>query len=617
MSVADASTLVPLTVAVPLITAALLAAVSRWIPRRGPDLAALAAAVAVTVMSVALVVATRDTPIVYWFGGWHPVRGVALGIDFVVEPAGASLAALSGVIAVASLVFSWRYFEEVGHLYHTLVLTLLAGMVGFSLSGDLFNIFVWLELMSVAAYALCGYQIHQSGVVQGALTFAVLNTIGTLTLLMGIALVYGRTGALNLAQIGESLHGHPPGGPVIVAFTLITAGLLVKAGAVPFHFWLADAYTVVPAPVGALFAGVMSDLAYHTFARVYWDGFSDALAAHRDAVRDALLVLAVASILVGAVMALLEAELKRQVAFATVANGGLVLAGIALLTPRGLGGATMLVVVDGLLKAALFLLIAAIIQWLDGGDELLLHGRGRRRGGVLPGVLLAACGLGFALVPPFGPFLGTALAVDAAGRPWLTAVAACGAAATGAVFLRAAARIFLGWGPREDPAITREPTESREGEPEFQPNDDWKRVGHRIIMLAPPTVLVIAGYVLSLVPGVADWFTSVAHGITTPHRTAEYVLSGHLPPLPPLPHSHGHYAPGGSAWACAAGSLIGSVLLAAASLWWQRLGRVVRRVLLVPVAALKSVHDGAVGDYTLWFATGVAALGAVWTLTLR
>ncbi|MFR0357349.1 complex I subunit 5 family protein [Streptomyces sediminimaris] len=611
---AEPDVLAPLTVAVPLCTAALLAATARWIPRRGPDVVALLASVAVTTMAVVLALTTRDAPLVYWFGGWHPVRGVAIGIAFVVEPSSATMAALAGVITVASLVFSWRYFEEVGHLYHALVLTLLAGMVGFSLSADLFNLFVWLELMSVSAYALCGYRIEKPGVVQGAVNFALLNTIGTLTMLLGIALVYGRTGALNLAQIGEALRDRPAGGPVVVAFTLITVGLLVKAGTVPFHFWLADAYTVVPAPVGALFAGVMSDLAFHAFARIYWDGFSQALAEHRQAVRTALLALAVASVVIGASMALLQADLNRQLAFATVAVGGPMLAGIALLSPRALAGTTILVTADGALKAALFLLIAGVIQWLGAGDELLLHGRGRMRRGLLPGSLMACCGLGVALVPPFGPFLGTALLTGSGGRNWLTAVLVCGSAVTGAVFLRSAARIFLGWGPKKDPALTRQPTEPDEGEPAWQPHKDWDSAGHRVVMLAPPAALVVVGSCLALVPGAADWFTQVARSFTDPRHTAALVLHGHRPPAPTAP---AHAGPGPSAWLWAAASCAGAVTLAATSLWWQRFAGRFRRILLAPVGVLKGLHDGTVGDYTLWFAVGLAALGTGWSLTLR
>src|SRR5205823_7842205 len=136
----------------------------------------------------------------------------------------------------------------------------------FALTDDLFNLFVFFELMSVAAYALTGYRVEQPGVLQGALVFAVTNSIGAFVILIGIALLYGRTGALNLAQIGDALAQGRLDGLVIGALVLLTVGFLVKAGAAPFHFWLADAYAVAPAPVGALLAGVMSDLGVHAIA---------------------------------------------------------------------------------------------------------------------------------------------------------------------------------------------------------------------------------------------------------------------------------------------------------------------------------------------------------------
>src|SRR5207302_9358664 len=141
-----------------------------------------------------------------------------------------------------------------------LMLVFLGSMVVFALSSDLFNLFVFFELMSTAAFALTGYRIEHRAVLQGAINFAVVNSIGAFFLLFGIGLLYARTGALNLAQIGRSLAGERPDGLVLVSFLLVTAGFLVKAGVVPFHFWLADAYAVAPAPVCALYSGVMSDL---------------------------------------------------------------------------------------------------------------------------------------------------------------------------------------------------------------------------------------------------------------------------------------------------------------------------------------------------------------------
>src|SRR5205823_11092377 len=133
---------------------------------------------AVTVLCLLLVLRSANHDLVYWFGGWRPRHGIAVGITFAVDPFGAGLAALAGTLMTAALVFSYRYFEEVGYLYYTLMLVFLGGLCGFALTGDLFNLFVFFELMGVAAYALTGYKVEQPGVLQGALNFAITNTIG-------------------------------------------------------------------------------------------------------------------------------------------------------------------------------------------------------------------------------------------------------------------------------------------------------------------------------------------------------------------------------------------------------------------------------------------------------
>jgi multicomponent Na+:H+ antiporter subunit D len=127
-------------------------------PRRLADAATLAAAAAVTLCCLALLVQSVEEPVVYWFGGWTPRDGIALGVAFTVDPVGAALATLAGVLGTAAFTFSWRIFEAVRTLHHGLMLVFLAGIVGFCLTGDLFNMFVFYELFSVAAYALAGYE---------------------------------------------------------------------------------------------------------------------------------------------------------------------------------------------------------------------------------------------------------------------------------------------------------------------------------------------------------------------------------------------------------------------------------------------------------------------------
>src|SRR5271156_6363208 len=140
------------------------------------------------------------------------------------------------------------------------MLTFLAGIVGFCLTGDLFDLFVWFELMGVSAYALTAYRPEGRGPIQGALNFAITNSVGAYQSLSGIALIYAQTGALNMAQIGVAVAKPPADRLVVVAFVLVIAGLLIKSAIVPFHFWLADAHAVAPTPVCVLFSGVMAGL---------------------------------------------------------------------------------------------------------------------------------------------------------------------------------------------------------------------------------------------------------------------------------------------------------------------------------------------------------------------
>jgi multicomponent Na+:H+ antiporter subunit D len=220
--------LAPLPFALPLVVAALLMAMSGACPHWLLDLLSVLTSASVCAMCVLLCLASANQPIVYWFGGWVPHQDVAIGIAFVIDPMGAGLASMVGLLVTAALVFSWKYFEAVEAFYHSLMLVFLGAMCGFALTGDLFNMFVFFELMSVAAYALTGYRIEEKGPLQGALNFAIVNTIGAYLVLCGIGLLYGRTGALNFAQIGRSMSGRPIDGLIVTAFVLLAVGFLVR-----------------------------------------------------------------------------------------------------------------------------------------------------------------------------------------------------------------------------------------------------------------------------------------------------------------------------------------------------------------------------------------------------
>src|SRR5438477_5182166 len=315
----------PLAIAVPLLGAGLLTAVATRVNRPIAEVVALAATVAVTTFCAILLARTASGTVVYWFGGWHPRGGIAVGVSFAIDAMGAGLAMLVSLLMIAALVLMWRYRDTDAPHFQTLMLLFLCGMVGFCLSGDIFNMFVFFELMSVAAFALAGFKIDEGEAVEGSLNFAVTNTIGSFLVLTGIGLVYGRTGALNLAQIGVALgHGNADG-LVVVAFCLLAAGFLVKAAVVPFHFWLADAYAVAPTPVCLLFAGAMSELGIYAVARIWFDSFAVSLGPHGDSLRLVLIVAGCVTALVGAGMCMAQDHIKRLLAFATIAYVGVFL----------------------------------------------------------------------------------------------------------------------------------------------------------------------------------------------------------------------------------------------------------------------------------------------------
>lgn len=604
--------LVPLPVVVPLVTAAALTATSHFLGKRVDDLAGIAAAAATTVISTMLIFRSLDHDLVYWFGGWKPRDGVALGVAFDVEPLGAVLAALAGTLMTASFVFAWRYFDEVGTLFHVLMLVFLSAMCGFALSGDLFNLFVFFELMSVCAFALVGYAIDHPAPLQGAINFAVTNTVGALLVLFGLALVYGRTGALNLEQIGRVLEGHGPEGLLVVAFALLLAGFLVKAGAVPFHFWLSDAYAVAPIPVCVVLSGVMSDLGLHAVGRIYWPAFSGVFAADAGSIRGVLVGCGVLTALVGGAMAFFQRDLKRLLAFVTISQVGVFLVGLGLLTARGLAGTALYVLAGGFLKGGLFLAVGILVRRVGDGDELRLRGRGR--GAPLAGVAFLLGALGIAGLPPFGVFPGSALIIRSAGDVgygWVPALLTAATILTAGTILRAAARIFLGWGDAEDPSLSHEPPAAAE-----EPAAAEGRVSPQLLF-APALLLVGVGLALAFTPGLAGRATAWAQRAEERQARAAEVLRG----VVPAPTQTPSFEAGAAPYVYGAVSTVGALGFALFGLYRRRLPALLRRwpgrVSAPPAAVLKALHSGVVGDYVAWLTVGAAALGGLLALTVR
>ncbi len=497
------------------------------------------------------------------------------------------MAALASLLTLAALAYSWRYFDEPPRdrtgSFTALMLVFQGAMCGFAVAGDLFNAFVFFELMSVVAYALTGYRIDEAKAVQGALTFGIVNSLGAYGLLTGIALLYARTGELAMAKIGRGLDAAAgQGGPdslVLASFVLVLTGLLVKAAAVPFHFWLPDAHAVAPTPVCMLLSGVMVEFGAYGVWRVYGTVFAGPGGIPAADLTRALVTLGALTAATGAVMCWYQRHIKRLLAYSTVAHTGLFLVGLGVLTPEGDDGVALYLLGHAGVKAALFACAGVLLDRFGSVDEHALHGRAR--GQLRATAMMFAVGaLGLAGLPPFGTALGKAITEEAVGGP-LTVVYVAASAITAGAVLRVTARVFLGLGPRPEDAEYE--TSGSDEEPETP--GLLRRIPDT--MTTVPAVLLAAALAVGVAPGfgalvarsVNEAGSGGAHAFV--HWTLPGVLLGVASTVLAL---------------ALAGLAVSRPSWVAAPGW---------------AAPLRRLQSGHVGDYVAWLLVGATVLGAL------
>jgi multicomponent Na+:H+ antiporter subunit D len=579
--------LLPLLVAVPLLGAALLVAVGRRLPRIAAEITGFAFSGATAALALVLLL-NSSPPMVEWVGAWLPVGGESVGIVVLGDGPALGMAALVSLLTLAALAYSWRYFDEPPRdhrgAFTALMLVFQGAMCGFAIAGDLFNAFVFFELMSVTAYALTGYRIDEAKAVQGALTFGVVNSLGAYGMLMGIGLLYARTGELAMAKIGRGLDsaaGHGGGDAlVLAAFVLVVAGLLVKAAAVPFHFWLPDAHAVAPTPVCMLLSGVMVELGAYGVWRVYGTVFAGPGGIPAADLTRALVTLGALTAATGAVMCWYQRHIKRLLAYSTVSHTGLFLMALGVLTPEGDDGAALYVLGHAGVKAALFACAGVLLDRYGCLDEHTLHGRARELRGT--GVLFSVGALALAGLPPFGTGLGKAVSEEAVGGPLSVVYVAASALTAGAV-LRVAARVFLGLGPQPEEAGSELETSGSEEEPET--TGPLRRIPDT--MRTVPAVLLAAALAVGAVPGFGDLVARAVNeaGSGGAHASAAWTAHGVLLGLAATVLS-----------VALAGLAVTRPDWTAAPDW---------------AAPLRRLQSGHVGDYVAWFLMGTAVLGAL------
>lgn len=597
--------LIPISFVLPLLAAATLGILRPFIARAVSDLLAIATTAATTGLLLDLTIASyRHGTMVYWFGGWVPHHGIALGVDFVVSPFSATIASAAAVLTTASLCFAWKYFEVLGTLFPTLILVFLAAMIGYCFSGDLFTLFVFFELMSTVAYALTGYKIEADSL-QGALTFAIVNSLGALLFLWGIGLLYGQFGALNLAQLGAALASS--GGPSAltdIALALLATGFLTKAVCVPFHFWHADADAVAPVPVCVIISGILAPLGLYGLGRVYWSVFAGAFPAS-GGVWTILIGLGGVTALLGAVMAIRQRQLKRMLAFSTISHVGMALCGLATGLATGVGGMLVYVVGHALVKASLFLAVGVVLHRLKSVDLYELRGRGKEMTWVA--LLFVTGALGLAGLPPFATFNGKVMMEAAAQHMhagWIPYVFTLTSGLTAGAVLRAAGRIFLGWGPEYD---TEDDTPTNDEASETTPSH-----GTPLPMVVTPTILLLLAAVLGSVPYVSHAARAVAARFLDASAYRALILHNH--PLGQLTSFSGATPYAGideRSWLLAAVALAIALVSAAVALFGHKSPAIIRTggaLAVRPFAGLERLHNGDVRDYVTWLIIGATFL---------
>jgi multicomponent Na+:H+ antiporter subunit D len=583
----------PLAVAVPLAIAGLLLAFSRILPARLPDIVAIVTALATGLCCAVMAAHALDGPLVYWFGNWVPQGGQVVGIGFAVDAAGGAVGAFIGLLFATTLIFAWGYYDEVHAHFHVLMLLFMAGMTGFCLTHDLFNLFVWFEVMSIAAFALTGYALRSSAL-DGALNFTVVNTVGSYLILGGIGLVYARVGALDFAALANGV-AHTPDDPVVTAsFCLLATGLLIKAAQVPFQFWLADAHTVAPSPVSVIFSGAMVAIGVFGLARFTFAIFAASPMVMHLA-HTLMLGMGASSAVIGGVMAIRQRHIKRLLAFSTISHVGIMLIGLSLLDGTGLAGMLVYLIGHGLVKGALFMIAGILLAILGGIDEIGLRGRGRDiwpagLAMVLGGLLLG--GLPVGLMDEGSASI--AAAARHAGAVWAVAASVLGTVCTGGAVLRVAGRVFAGWG-------------ATPGEEERAPSEEEQEKADRPLwlMLAPAVLLLILA--LNGADAAHSFAIRAADAILHANPSSPFARTGappgHPPPDAVLP------------WL----SVGLTLLVSAFSLFQRALPRaatsLVNRVLDPPLDLLEKIHSGLIGDYVAWLVVGLALFALVSALS--
>jgi len=302
-------------------------------------------------------------------------------------------------------VFSLDYMDRdrAVEKYHALLLLMIAGMVGLTAAADLFNLFVFFELMTISSYVLVAFRKEQWEPIEAGFKYIVMSVIGSLLVLLAVGFVFSYTGEIGLAAVADEM-GLVPRAPMLLIAALFIAGFGIKAAIVPLHTWLPDAHSAAPSGISAMLSGVVIEVGFFAMLRVLISLFG----ATQIPIGLVLALFAVLTMTVGNLAALAQRDLKRLLAYSSIAQVGYILLGIGLglyyqAAVSGLSGGLFHIMTHAFMKGLAFLCAGAIIHQLGTRDISSMRGLGLRM--PLTAASFAIAGLALAGVPPFSGFM--------------------------------------------------------------------------------------------------------------------------------------------------------------------------------------------------------------------
>ena len=416
----------PLAPFVPLVAGALTPALARG----RPGLARAWALAIASFCTVATIFLTHrvvlEGPFSYAVGGWEAPWGIELHYD---EFSAAAL--FIAFITVLVLLFSGPYVQRAvpRHRivwYYTLLLINLGSMIGFVVTADLFNLFVFMELVAVSSYALVAIGGGRTSAL-AAFKYLMAGAVSSALILFCIGVLFALTGSLNMGDVASRLAEVESPAPILLALVGMTVGFLVKAGLFPLHVWLPDAHAIAPTPINAVSSALVIKLGIIGVLRII-PMFSGVEAVSLAPLYEALAWLGALSILAGAFFALFQQDIKLMLAYSSISNIGYIVLGLGLAGQIGVTGGTFHVLAHALIKAALFLAAGAMIH--QSGYRTLTDLRGIGRAMPWTSISLVVGALAIVGLPPTAGFIGKwyiALGALEAGRPGFAVVVLAGA----------------------------------------------------------------------------------------------------------------------------------------------------------------------------------------------